>query len=315
MAFGCSGWEPAEPFHREAPEVNEAIELLDGGQLESAEQVLEAYLGTGPCGDAGIGLPDRVREKHNGSFDLGLVLFYLAERYGQRFGDEELEDAGPEAHELAAQRGQEIDCAQIIVQAIASDPKVPLELRARAYYLAGNLDFLRRRYEDAIGHYDKCLQLVPGIAADAEGDGIGRDAAWNRAIALRRIHDQDAEPPDAEPDAEPDASEDAGEDADEPEAGPDGGEDGGEDAGEDGGDGDGGEQGGADAGAEDGGDGGAEDAAAPEPPPEKEQPAEPEPRSTAMERILDELEEAPTYQEQEAKQRVGVRRRYVMEDK
>ena len=52
------------------------------------------------------------------------------------------------------------------------------------------------------------------------------------------------------------------------------------------------------------------------PPPEPDEPDEPPPASQQdqMYRLLDKLEEAPTYQEQEAKKRV-LHRRQVMEDK
>lgn len=330
LVTGCSGWDPTEPFTRNAPEVDEALRLLDAGQFESAEEVLERYLNTGPCGDAGIGLPPTVRDRPNGSFDLGLTLFHLAEKYGRRFGEEEQADDDPEAAQLSSQRSLEIDCAQIIVKAIASDPKVPIELRARAYYLSGNLEFMRREYEQAVAQYDQALELVPGIEPEAGADSLGRDAAWNRAIALRRIRDQQDAGPDAEPDSsdgggdeqdgssEPEAGDDASRDADDDDGGG-GGEDGGEDSGapDSGEEQDGGDQGPADGGAQDGGDAGSEpDAAAP--PPQQEQPAEPDPaelEDSQMERILDQLEEAPTYQEEEAKKRVGVRRRYRMEDK
>ncbi len=190
-ASGCSGWDPRAPFERSAPPVDEALRALDAGKPEPAEETLQRYLGTGRCSaDGGIGVPPAVLQKPNGSFDLGLTLFHLGERFGRRFGDEELGDGGPQEEALAAKRSAEIDCALLIVRAIAADPKVPPELRARARYLAGNLEFMRRKYEDAVKEYDQALGLVPGLAEDSGGDGLGRDAAWNRAIALRRIQDQ-----------------------------------------------------------------------------------------------------------------------------
>ena len=323
LASGCSGWDPSNPFERNSPTVDQALADLDAGRFESAEQALEAYLGTGACGDGGIGLPDAVRQKYNGSFDLGLVLFAVAEKYGRRFGEEELGDGGPGEEEAMASRSLEVDCALIIVRAIAEDPKVPIDLRARAHYLAGNLDFLRRKYEDAVKHYNDALGLIPGMAVDSGADGIGRDAAWNRAIALRRIEDQNDAGPDSPPDAPEDAPPDSGnEDASDGSEGNDGsnGDDGG-DAGQDGGQ-DGGDDGGQDAGqdsGQDGGepdagqDGGAQDSGAPEPPPP--QPAKPEQQRGQEDRILDQFEEAPTYQEQEAKARATGRRGRVMEDK
>jgi Ca-activated chloride channel family protein len=330
-ATGCSGWEPSEPFERDSPAVNEAIRLMDSGQFDSAEQVLESYLGTGPCGDGGLGLPPTVRDRPNGSFDLGLTLFYLGETFGRRFGEEGQADADPEAEILAAQRSLEIDCAQIVVEAIAADPKVPVDLRARAYYLSGNLEFLRADYEKAVRQYDQALGLVPGMWPEAgPSDEVGRDAAWNRAIALRRISEQQDAGSDA--DAEADGGDDADADAEQPDARPDGSDDAGEDDGggdagaEDGGkDGgapdsgndDGGEPAPSDGGAKDGGDAGAEDASTPPPQPQDEPEPQPQPgaNDSQRDRVLDQLEQAPTYQEEEAKKRIGVRPRYRMEDK
>ena len=300
---GCSGWDPTSPFERNSPEVDRAIEELDAGQLESAEQALESYLGTGECSDAGIGLPDSVRQKPNGSFDLGLTLFHLAERFGHRFGDEELADGGPDEERLAELRGVEIECALTLVKAIGADPSVPADLRARARYIAGNLEFLRRKYEDAVKYYDQALAIIPGLHEEAGGDGIGRDAAWNRAIAQRRIQDQKDAGEDAPPDAPPDA-EDASDGNDGDDAGEDAGEDGGQDGGDDGGQDGGGEDGGGDAGQE-------PDAGQQEPQPAREQPQD----ARQDERMLDQLEEAPTYQEEEAKNRAGTRRGRGMEDK
>ncbi|MCC6521236.1 MAG: hypothetical protein IT373_01115 [Polyangiaceae bacterium] len=338
LMVGCSGWEPSRPFERDSPVVERALAELDAGKYASAAELLESYLGTGPCSNAKLGLPAEVRKKWAGSFDLGLTLFYVAEQYGQRFGDEEERSEGPEQRQKDGERASEVECAQIVTKAIAADDKVPLELRARAFYLSGNLEFLRRRYEDAVRQYDRALELVPGVAEDAGSDGIGRDAAWNRAIALRRIHERDAgadadadSPPDA-PDAAPDAGDDAG-DAGEPDGGDDAGDDGGPDAGQDGGDdgggdagdgADGGDDGGADnAGPDAGKDGGSEKPDAGGDPDDSETPQEEEPqpgqepqgsRGQQLDRILDELEESPSYQQEQAKRENAGRRR-VMEDK
>lgn len=335
LSAGCSGWDPSKPFERNSPEVDEALNYIDSGAFESAEETLARYLGTGMCADGGIALPDSARDKFNGTFDLGLVLFHLAEKYGRPFGEEETGEPGVEDPN-AAKRNVEIDCALIIVKAIAADPKVPVELRARARYLAGNLEFLRKRYEEAVKEYDEALTLVPGIPDDASGDGIGRDAAWNRAIALRRIQDQKDAGQDA--DAEPDAGDDADSDApdspdsdDAPDSNDgdadsgDGGDDadadsgsdpndGGDDGGPDGGDG------GDDAG-QDGGDGGPNDKPQDQPQPQDPdpntppEPATPTPQRGQDDRILEELEAAPSYQEEEAKKRAAGRRRGRMEDK
>ncbi len=322
LASGCSGWDPRNPFERNSPTVDQALEDLDAGRYQSAEEALETYLGTGMCSDGGIGLPDTVRQKYNGSFDLGLVLFSIAEKYGRRFGEEEFGDGGPGEEEQMAQRSLEVDCALIITRAIAEDTKVPLDLRARAHYLAGNLEFLRRKYEEAVKHYNDALGLIPGMAEDSGADGIGRDAAWNRAIALRRIEEQKDAGQDAPPDSPPDAPEDSPPDGNDDASDGSNGEDGsnGNDGGDDGGN-DGGQDGGQDAGQDAGDDGGqpdagqdaGQDSGSSEPPPP--QPAKPEMQKGQEDRILDQFEEAPTYQEQEAKARAANRTRRIMEDK
>lgn len=321
-ASGCSGWDPRAPFERNAPPVDEAVRALDAGKPEPAEETLQRYLGTGRCSaDGGIGVPPAVLQKPNGSFDLGLTLFHLGERFGRRFGDEELGDGGPQEEALAAKRSAEIDCALLVVRAIAADPKVPAELRARARYLAGNLEFMRRKYEDAVKEYDQALGLVPGLAEDSGGDGLGRDAAWNRAIALRRIQDQKdagADAPDA-PDASDAADASDGSDAADGSDGHDGsdGSDGG-DAGPDGGDGgdkgDAGKDGGPDGGKDDGGaDAGDQDGGRQ---PEKQPPQPASPEKQQDTRMLDQLEQAPSYQAQEARKRAAQRHgRSTMEDK
>lgn len=301
LARGC-GWDPRVPFERNAPEVDQAIRDLDAGKLESAEQALERYLDTGPCGgDAGLRVSSLVRTRPNGTFDLGLTLFRIGERYGQRFGEEEV-DAGQADERIAEKRKLEVSCALAIVAAIARDPSVPIELRARAHYLAGNLNFLTAKYEDAVVEYDHALALIPGAQAEAGADAIGRDVAHNRAIALRRIEDKKDAGNDAnDASDQPDSSE--GPDASD---GPDGSDGGGDGGGEgDGGDGkgDGGSQ---DGGSQDGG------------PPDRDAGV-PASQDAGLllgdDRMLDELEEAPTYQQQEAKAHAGARRGRQMEDK
>ncbi|MFT3773676.1 MAG: hypothetical protein QM820_50520 [Minicystis sp.] len=312
----CSGWDPQKPFERNAPAVEEAIGELEAGRPQNAETLLEQYLGTGPCSaDAGIALPDSIRQKHAGAFDLGLTLFYLGERFGHRFGDEEGSDGGADEEAQMARRSMEIDCALAIVHAIAQDPKVPTELRARARYLAGNLELLRRKYEQAVKEYDQALALVPGIFEEAGGDGIGRDAAWNRAIALRRqqeLQDAGTDAPDASDGndgsdgsdaADGSDGSDAADASDGNDSGPDSGDGG--DSGDDGGDG--GDGGDGDAGKDAGGDAGSDGGQQPKEAPPV--PAKPD------ERMLDLLEQGRSYQEQEAKKRANTRRRGVMEDK
>jgi hypothetical protein len=193
-----------------------------------------------------------------------------------------------------------------VVEAIADDPSVTIELRARARYLEGNLAFLDADYEGAVRAYDRALILSPG--QNDAGDAVGRDAAWNRAIALRRIEDkkdagQDAAPdaPDAGKDARPDAPQDGGQDA----------HDSGQDAADD-------AKGDSGSSPEAGSDGGNDGSP---PPPSPDGGAEPDsgnppppPSTSEDERMLDQLENAPTLQQEEAK-RAGKKRVRGMADK
>ncbi len=233
-------------FERESPVVNDAISAYDAGDAGAAVGLLESYLLTGKCEKGQISTPEPARTRPNAAFDLGLGLFALAEQFGQRFGEEPLgaTDAGltPEQETQREKRGEQVDCASTIVRLVAGDATAPIDLRARAFYLAGNLEFLRGEYRAAVAAYDAALKLVPGFPEDAGADGIGRDAAHNRAIAQRRLEDEQK---DAGSDASPDASEqpDSGDDGgnDQPDSGNDGGDqpDSGEadqkDAGDDGG--------------------------------------------------------------------------------
>jgi Ca-activated chloride channel family protein len=287
---GCDA--RSDPFVRHAPAVDQALDALDAGDAGAAVEQLQRYLGTGRCEAGEIGAPESLDSRPSAGFDLGLGLFRLGEQFGQRFGEEPADGGAPD-DETLGKRGEQVRCALKIVRAIAGDDSVPVELQARAHYLAGNLEFLRQTYRDAVAEYDQALRLIPGLP-DA-GEDLGSNAAWNRSIALRRIQDQ---PPDAGADASPDGGDDAG---------PDAGDDGGADAGADGGGDDGGDDGGApDAGDSSPDAGGGADAGAP-PPDAGGAAPQPNPQDqqdpTQDERTLDQLEEAPTLQQHNAEQR------------
>lgn len=298
-SIAACGWDPSRPFDREAPAVREAVSELDGGDAGSAVEKLEDYLSTGACKDGNIGTPDLLKKRADGSFDLGLSLFRIGERYGRRFGEEEI-DAGV-SEEMRNARHSEVECARRIVEAISDDPAVAPALRARAHYLSGNLAFLDGDYEGAVHAYDRVLTIAPGLV-DA-GDPVGRDAAWNRAIALRRIEDQ----------------KDAGHDASPPDGGGDSG--GSQDASRDSGGHDGGASPDSGGGGQDGGRDGGDDASPPSqpdasPPPQQPDagPPPPQPASDQDDRMLDQLEKAPTLQQEEAK-RAGKKHVRGMADK
>jgi len=318
LSLGCSKGG-GSLFDRRAPTVDSALAALEGGDAGAAVDLLQQYLSTGKCENGTLGLPAPVNERPNASFDLGLALFQVAERFGQRFGeDPPLQDGGvsPADQQLQEKRGAEVDCALMVVRLIASDLTRELEFRARALYLAGNLEFLRGDYKSAVKSYDAALKLLPGVAVDA-GDPIGRDAAHNRAIALRKAQEQeerekeqqkdagapdsgqnDAGPPDAGDQDKPDSGDsqpDAGKQDDQPDAGgsePDAGD--------------------KDAGSPDqpSGDAGA--------PPEQQPKPQESPTANQDEAILDELEQTPTVQQEEAKNQALKARRARgsnMEDK
>jgi Ca-activated chloride channel family protein len=288
-------------FTRNAPPVDRAIQALDAGDAAAAADLLQGYLGTGACDQGNIGTPDSVRGKANAGFDLGLALFYIGEHFGRRFGEEDLAvDAAPtpEQELAAADRNARVECALRIARLVAGDSSLPIELRARAHYLTGNLEFLRRQYKSAVSAYDLALKLIPGLPVDA-GDGVGRDAAYNRAIALRRIEDEENRNDAGSPDSGTSDASDQSDASDDP----------GDSGNPDSGNGDGGSQeppspdAGADGGGEepegpDGG-GGSPDAGAPPPQPEPQK----SPSVSQDERILDMLEDAPTLQEHDAKNR------------
>ncbi|HMI86577.1 MAG TPA: VWA domain-containing protein [Polyangiaceae bacterium] len=301
LLAGCS-FDPSRPFDRQAPEVKRAVAVIDAGEAGAAVPLLEEYLATGSCADGGFGVPEKVRQKPFASLDLGIALFHMGERFGRRFGEEERGgDAGPSPAEerLAELRNVEVECALRVVLAIANEADVPLELRARAQYLAGNLEFLRKGYQEAVRHYDESLKLIPGLFDAA--DKIGQNAAWNRAIALARIEDEKKR-----------------------DAGSDGGKND-----NDGGRGDSGppRPDGSNGGQEGGGNDPHPDAGPPRPPPDagpepdagnnsKKQdsedaappPPQPPPSVNQDERMLDMLESAPTFQQQDAKNRMPGRK-------
>jgi hypothetical protein len=302
VAAAC-GWNPSRPFDRQAPQVTTAIKsLADGGDANGAAATLEDYLTTGPCADGNIGTPETLKRRADGTFDLGLSLFRIGESFGKRFGEEEFDGGTGEAKGM---RGAEVGCAIRILDQIAADETVPIELRAKARYLEGNLDFLDAEYEDAVRAYDKALTLAPG-AADA-GERVGRDAAWNRAIALQR-----------EEDKKKDAGHDASQDAHN-EAAKDGGEDSGHDSGQDSGhdSSGGGKDSGQDAPHDSGGpDGNKPEASPPQPPkPQDAAAPPPPPKANQDERMLDQLESAPTVQQEAAKKMAAKHRVRGMADK
>jgi Ca-activated chloride channel family protein len=191
---GCDSPVVDRAFTRRAPEVELGIQALEGQDAGAAVQHLSGYLGTGACEEGAIGSPPRLAERPQASFDLGLALFRIAERYGGRFGD----DLGRQEDnpQLLAARSAEVACALSVLEQIVGRRNVPLDQLAEAHYLLGNLEFLRREYKAAVSHFNRALELVPGQEAET-APSVGRDAAHNRALALRRAEEDKPPPQDA----------------------------------------------------------------------------------------------------------------------
>ncbi len=283
IVVACS-WDPRRPFEREAPAVREAIHEYESDAAPAAADLLQTYLSTGACAEGNIGTPDTLKERREGTYDLSLALFRIAEQYGAKFGeDPPPSPAGmPEAPNATpgGDRAANIECALRVVRRIATDRDGAALLRARARYLEGNLLFLDGKFKEAVTAYDASLTLVPATASDSGAAEIAANAAWNRAIAKRRAEEEDEKKKDAGGDGGQDASPDSGngdggKKDQEPDAGknPDGG---GNDKNND-----------------------PDKKNDPPPPSSSQQPQQPPPRSD--DRLLDQLENAPTVQQEVAK--------------
>ncbi len=241
---GCTEVEGAvdRVLQHHAPEVDDAITALNAKQPDRAADLLQGYLETGKCEHGVIGVPDRARKYADAAFDLGLGLFALGEQFGQKFGIEEPaaepgKQPDPESAQKTAQRRERVECALRLVLPLGENEALPLELRARAHYLAGNLEFLRGEYQAAVTAYEAALRLEPATPApqpapseksderatpNEEAPGaLARNAAHNRAVALRRIEEkkqqekqddqkQDQKPEDQKGDEQKDQQKDSG---------------------------------------------------------------------------------------------------------
>jgi hypothetical protein len=217
-----SGCDAADRvFVRNSPVVDDAIAALQANSPEQAAELLQSYLSTGKCEAGEIGAPEAVTHKPDAAFDLGLALFALAERLGPKFGAEGANggasppgvagagsSASPPSGVVPAppgagtsppgaaggeERTQQVACALRILRAVALAASVPVEVRAQARYLAGNLEFLREAYQEALAEYDEALRLAPALATVQQENplgALGQDIAHNRALALRRLDEQ-----------------------------------------------------------------------------------------------------------------------------
>jgi Ca-activated chloride channel family protein len=196
---GCTSEHIDRAFTRNSPAVDKAIEALEKNDAGAAATELTTYLGTGPCHEGSIGATPQLADRPQASFDLGLAQFRIGERYGARFGEDQ--GKAEDDPQLLAQRSAEVACALSVLEQVVARRNLPVQLRAEAHYLLGNLEFLRHEYRAAVSHYDRALALVPGEEAETASP-VGRDAAHNRALALRRAEEDKPKPPE-HPDAGP----------------------------------------------------------------------------------------------------------------
>ena len=198
-------------FVHHAPEVDDAMAALEAEELNASTALLTQYLSTGACENGQVGVPDQVRKRTDASYDLALTFFRTAETLGQRFGEmtpAATAEPTPEQQAQLASRGEVVECALRLLHVMAEAKNEAPAARARAYYLAGNLEFLREDFTSAVKEYDRALAAEPG-GTEADGVGLGDDIAWNRAIALSRIEEESKEPPEKseEDESEEDESE------------------------------------------------------------------------------------------------------------
>ncbi|HEU4406858.1 MAG TPA: tetratricopeptide repeat protein [Polyangiaceae bacterium] len=185
LALGASGG-PHDPFERYSPEVDAAVASLEAGRFDEANERLTRYLRLTGCHEGVLQTPPGATASADAAFDLGLGLFGAAEKLGQRFADvDDVRPQGPDGKpaESNPDRRSSVDCARMLLGALL-ERRLPPELEARARFLRGNAAFLEHRWDEALADYDRALRLAPGSDAP-QADALGRDLAWNRSLAMR----------------------------------------------------------------------------------------------------------------------------------
>jgi hypothetical protein len=209
--LGCADFDRL--FVRDSPVVQDAIQALSEGKQKDATELLTKYLETGACEAGVIGAGERARRLGDASLDLGLALAGPYPRLST--AKDATKDAAKDAAKDPAQAkaappappsgllspgagetkvdpelAARIDCALRVLSPVAENPDLPSDLRARAHYLMGNLELSRDGFQPAIDAYDRAVVLAPGLP-DGTGDAIGRDIAHNRALAQRRLKEEE----------------------------------------------------------------------------------------------------------------------------
>lgn len=309
VAMACE-WDPSHPLEHYAGPVDDALAVLDAGDAAAAATGLGAYLDTNQCSKGQIAISHALEEKARAGLDLGLVLFRIAESYGKRLTEDERNG------EPTPERSDHVTCALAVVRALAESGMA--QDRARAAFVEGNLLFFNGAYKEAVLAYDRALVLAPPTESEPV-PSMGADVAFNRAIALLRSKE--------EPDAGPDGGDDdasSGDASSDDAAASDGGAPN-DASSDDGADSSSPNEPDADAPPPDSGsppppqdqDAGGDDGGTPPPPPPPEDMGDAGlglPPPEALDRLLDELERAPTVQ-QEIIRRERHRRMRPEEDK
>lgn len=212
LSLGCHDVD--ELFKRESPLVADAINALSTKSPDRAVKLLTEYLETGPCEAGVIGAGERARNMGDASLDLALAFSALstpktaapqdpAAALAQGQLPPQLSPPTPDPNapgglppgpegQASPPQIQNVDCALRILAPIGANLSHPVALRARAHYLAGNLELLRADYEAAVTAYDAAILLAPGVKKGV-GDPIGISIAYNRALALRLLKEKKEE--------------------------------------------------------------------------------------------------------------------------
>jgi len=207
-SLGCD--EVDQVFERKSPVVEDAILALSRGEHEQATKKLIEYLETGPCEAGVIGVGDRARKYADASYDLALTFASAGAPGADKKPD--ADKKAPMDPSVALSQGQipglsptpaappgappgqpeapdpQLDCALRLLAPLGPNEALPTALRARALYLAGNLELARSQFEPAVSFYDQAILLAPGV--DDPGDPVGKQIAYNRALALRLLKEQ-----------------------------------------------------------------------------------------------------------------------------
>jgi len=198
--LGCADFDRL--FVRESPVVNDAILALSKTDAKAATALLTQYLETGACETGVIGAGERARRLGDASLDLGLALAGPFPTQQPRATPAAASSAPAVApppsgalppaldEKVDPELSSRIDCALRVLSPVAENPDLPTDLRARAQYLMGNLELSRAAYQAAIDAYDRAIVLAPGLP-EKTGDAIGRDIAHNRALAQRRLKEEE----------------------------------------------------------------------------------------------------------------------------